>query len=155
MPGAENDVAVLVRLKEAREASIAAREARTAQPVDRVTSREMIARSRWPACVAILKSLAVQYQQRSADLGIRFEVEEVVRLRSWIPDVVVHVGRNDGGLATDLQFKMASDGRTTCTIRQTRGRRQGNLNREERPVDMSERHLRELLRAVVQILIVR
>lgn len=154
MPGAENDVAVLLRLKAAREAAVTTRQTRMTQSVDRRSSLETIARSRWPACIAILKSVAGQYQQRSAELGIQFEVEEMVRLRAWLPHVVVHVTRGDGAAGADLIFKMASDGRTTCTIKQTRGRRQANLNREERPIDMSERNLRVLLRAVVQILIV-
>ena len=153
MPGAENDVAVLVRLKAAKDAATAARRTRTVQTDDRVALQD-VARSRWPACIALLRSLAEQYRQRSAELGILIEVEETVRLRSWLPDVSVHVARSDKALATTLLFRMTGDGRSYCRIQQTRGRRQANLNREDRPIDMSELNLRPLLRAVVQILIV-
>ena len=153
MPGAESDVEVLVRLKAAKEAATAARQTHQIQAEDHV-ARETVARSRWPACIALLRALAEQYRRRSADLGVVVEVEETVRLRSWLPDVSVHVSRSDKALATSLHFRMSRDGRTFCRIQQTRGRRQANLNREDRSIDMSEPNLRPLLRAVVQILIV-
>ena len=147
MPGAESDVEVLVRLKAAKEAATAARQTHQIQAADHV-AQETVARSRWPACIALLRSLAEQYRQRSAELGIIVEVEEMVRLRAWLPDVSVHVTRSDRELATDLVFRMSRDGRTFCRIQQTRGRRQANLNREDRSIDMSEVNLRPLLRAV-------
>ena len=153
MPGPESDVVVLVRLKAAKEAAMAARQTAKTQAEEPV-SLETIARSRWPACIALLRSLAEQYRQRSAELGIIVEVEEMVRLRAWLPDVSVHVTRSDKELATDLVFRMSRDGRAFCRIQQTRGRRQANLNREDRSINMSEVNLRPLLRAVVQILIV-
>ncbi|MGI4764754.1 MAG: hypothetical protein ACRYGP_06775 [Janthinobacterium lividum] len=152
MPGAENDVAVLVRLRAAKAAASAARQGREVRSEDHA-AREALARARWPASIALLRSLAEQYRRRSADLGIVIEVEETVRLRSWIPDVSVHVARSDRQLATDLIFRMTADGRTFCRVQQTRGRRQANLNREDRPIQMSDLDLRPLLRAVVQILI--
>ena len=153
MPGAESDVAVLVRLKAAKEAAMAARQTAKAQAEEPV-SLERLARSRWPACIANLHALAEQYRRRAADLGVLVEVEETIRLRAWLPEIAVHVTRSDKEVAADLLFRMTRNGRTFCRVQQTRGRPQANLNREDGPVDMAERSLRLLLRAVVQILIV-
>lgn len=156
MPGAENDVAALVKMKATREAALAVRrawESRRTEEADDIRLQS-VARSRWPACMALLRSLAANYQRRSEDLGIVVEVEEVVRLRAWLPEMAVHITRSDRELGTHLLFRMARDGRTFCRIQQTKGWRQANLNREDRAIEMSERNLRMLLRAVVQILIV-
>ncbi len=158
MPGAENDVAVLVRIKATRDAEMSARhhawETRKAQAVDQDRLRSIM-RSRWPTCIALTRSLAANYQQRSGDLGILVEVEEVVRLRAWLPELAVHLVRSDREMGAHLLFRMARDGRTFCKIQQTKGWRQANLNREDFPIEMSERNLRTLLRAIVQILIVQ
>ena len=158
MPGAENDVAVLVRMKATRDAAMLARrhawENRKAQAVDQDRLRSIV-RSRWPTCIALTRSLAVNYQERSGDLGILVEVEEVVRLRAWLPELAIHLVRSDREMGAHLLFRMSRDGRTFCRIQQTKGWRQANLNREDGPIEMSERNLRTLLRAIVQILIVQ
>lgn len=156
MAGAEHDVAALVRMKATRDSALAAqraREDRRSQAMD-LGLMQSHARSRWPACMALLRGLAGNYARRSVELGITVEVEDVVRLRAWLPEVSIHIARGDGALGTQLLFRMARDGRTFCSVRQTKGWRQDNLNREDRPFAMSERHVRMLLRTVVQILIV-
>ena len=157
MPSAEHDVAALVRMKAARDAAVVARqlwERRRAQ-LPAYNRLQSFARSRWPACIALLRALAEDYQQRSDDLGIIVEVEERVRLRAWLPEMVIYIARSDKELATRLLFRMSRDGRTFCKIDQMKGRWQANLNRDDRAMDMSERNLRPLLRTIAQIMIVR
>lgn len=156
MPGTEDDVAVLVRMKAHRDAAMMAREAwnrRQAQAPGH-DHLQSAARSRWPTSMALLRSLALHYQHRADDLGMIVKVEDIVRLRAWLPEVSIHVMRNDRALGTHLLFRMARDGRTFCRIQQTKGIRQTNLNREDFPIRISERNIRFLLRTVVQILIV-
>ena len=99
--------------------------------------------------------MAANYQRRSDDLGVIIEVEELLRLRAWLPELVIHVTRSDRELATRLLFRMTRDGRTSCKIHQTRGWRRANLNRDDRAIDLSERNIRLLLKAIMHILIVQ
>lgn len=155
MPEAENDVASLVRIKAARDAAMASRQAWEARKPVAADQNQLrsLARSRWPTCIALMRSLAASYQERSGDLGILIEVEEVVRLRTSLPELAIHLVRTDGKSGTDLLFRMARDGCTFCKIQQTKGSRRENLNRAEFSMLLSEQNLRVLLRTVVHILV--
>ena len=123
MTGAESDVATLVRIKIAREATLAARQSWEDRRFRLMTPNQFLsgARSRWPAYMALTRALVADYQRRSKDLGIRVEIEELIRLRAWLPELMIHVARDDRELATRLIFSMGSDGRTFCRIQQTKG----------------------------------
>lgn len=156
MPSAEDDVAVLVRLKAARDSAMASRQTwdvRRPQPRDRYQV-QADTRSRWPAYMALSRELVESYERRAADLGIRVEVEELVRLRAWLPELAINITRCDGELGMQLLFKMNRTGRTFHQVRQITGRRRANLNRGDKPVEMSERNVRLLLRAIVHRLVV-
>ena len=158
MPIADHDVAFLVRMRMSRERAALAALKTTGvggPPTINLVQMQTTARSHWPACIARLGALAMSYQSRSEALGVVVEVEELIRLRVWLPDVAITFSRADRELATKVVFRMTREGRTFCRIQQTRGALQSNLNRQSRPIYMSERNLRLLFKAIVHILIVK
>ena len=157
MASAKNDVAALLRMKASRDKAIAAAQlaqshAATSRQLH-LTQMQKAARTRWPGSVALLRSLMAGYQSRSQELGIYTDVEDVFRLRIAAPVAIAHFAQRHDTLATRVFFKMMSDGKTYCSVKQSSGRWRPNLNRDERPIRISEPNVRPLFRTIVQILI--